>query len=303
MAKKINPAVIHSLNEALSLAFWYRSDLREFIRTTLPENNLIGQLNWDAPKRIIVGQLVRTMVANDKYQNDLLDLILATADVGEPSHLRRLEDGETKYANALNAINDLRKKIGSLQDLRDEEDRAKKRKLAEQERAASRATINDKLGALKEVFHKVISSQDSQARGYALEGFLRDLFTLFDISTKASFRVLGEQIDGGFTFEGTEYILEARWRKEKASVADLDNFSKKIARKAENTRGLFLSINGFENAALELHSQRGEAMIAMNGEDLALVLEGRVDLIELLIRKRQHAAWKGQIMLEAKNLL
>jgi hypothetical protein len=33
----------------------------------------------------------------------------------------------------------------------------------------------------------------------------------FDIEAKGSFRLEGEQIDGAFTFENAEYILEAKW--------------------------------------------------------------------------------------------
>ena len=303
MTKKINLAILSLLNEALSLAFWYKRDLRDFIRITLPSNNLIGQLNWDDYKRNIVGQLVRTMAASEDHHNDLLDLILATADIGKPLHLKHLEDGETKYTNALNAINSLKQKVEELQVFRDELEMATKRKRAAKDQAASKAAVNVKLEELNKLFCKVISAQDPQSRGYSLERFIKEIFTLFDIDAKASFRVTGEQIDGGFTFEGIEYLFEARWRQSKASVADLDSFSEKIRRKAENTRGLFLSINGFEKQAISLHSQRGSAIIAMDGEDLTLILEGRFDMGELLIRKRQHAAFKGEIMLQARKLL
>lgn len=149
----------------------------------------------------------------------------------------------------------------------------------------------------------MIVSQDPQARGYSLEKFLNELFALFDIDAKASFRVTGEQIDGAFTFEGVEYLFEAKWRNSKTPTSDLDSFSGKIKRKLENTLGLFLSINGFEDSAVELYSQNGQAMILMTGSDLMAVLEDRISFPDLLTRKRQHAARTGDILLDAHALI
>jgi hypothetical protein len=45
-AKKINPAILQPLKEALSLSFWYKKDLRAFLSTVLPDVGLIGHLDW-----------------------------------------------------------------------------------------------------------------------------------------------------------------------------------------------------------------------------------------------------------------
>ena len=44
-------------------------------------------------------------------------------------------------------------------------------------------------------------------------------------------------------------------------------------------------------------------MILMEGSDLMAVLEGRVDLIQLLLRKRRHAAQTGEILLSIHRVL
>lgn len=41
----------------------------------------------------------------------------------------------------------------------------------------------------------------SRPAGVALEPFLRELFDTFDLDPKASFKISGEQIDGGFTLD------------------------------------------------------------------------------------------------------
>jgi hypothetical protein len=50
------------------------------------------------------------------------------------------------------------------------------------------------------------------------------LFEVFDLDPKASFRITEEQIDGAFTFDMTDYLFEAKWQKNTTSIEDLDFF-------------------------------------------------------------------------------
>src|SRR5262249_13903839 len=100
----------------------------------------------------------------------------------------------------------------------------------------------------------LVVSANVQGRGFELERAMYDLFELFDLDPKASFRNTGEQIDGAFSFEGTEYLFEAKWQQELVNAADLDSFGSKVRRKLENTLGVFLSINGFSQDGVAAHS-------------------------------------------------
>jgi len=126
---------------------------------------------------------------------------------------------------------------------------------------------------------------------------------LFDLDPKSAFKITGEQLDGAFTFDGTDYLFECKWHKALISIQDLDAFSGKLSRKLDNTLGLFLSINGFSEDAVKAHSTGRRAMILMDGSDLMAVLEGRIDLIQLLLRKRRHASQTGNIYLRIHELL
>ena len=305
VAKKINPATIQSLTEALSFAYWYKNDLRAFLITALPDNNLIPQLDWSEGnyKRDAVRQLMRAMASRAEYNEDLLTLALATADIGDPKHLKKLDDNGKQYKAASIAIRDLNEKVASFRASREEEVESERRKQEERARAELRAATSEKLKELLSSFQKMLSHPDPQARGYALEQLLNDLFTLFDIDAKSSFKIRGEQIDGAFTFQSTEYLLESRWRKRRSTLAELDAFDGKIKRKLKGTLGLFISIEGFEPTAIEAHSRKGAVLIGMDGSDLSLILEDRVGLIELLSRKKQHASRTGQILFSANKLL
>lgn len=77
----------------------------------------------------------------------------------------------------------------------------------------------------------------------------------------------------------------------------------KLSRKLENTLGLFLSINGFSEDAVKAHSSGRRLVILMDGSDLMAVLEGRIDLLQLLLRKRRKAAETGNIYLRIHEIL
>ena len=303
-SKRVNVSILQPLKEALSLAFWYKKDLRAFLSVALPDVGLVSHLDWTDYKRNIVARLVDTMAGNQStYLDELLTLILATADITDPSHLKRVEDGDRKYAEATAALDTLRGLVAQYRELRTETEEAMRRQRQDEARAAVQREIRIKLGELRDLLYDLTRKTDPQARGYALEKLLNQLFALFDIDAKASFRIVSEQIDGAFTFEGTEYLFEAKWQQDRASVADLDSFAGKIGRKLENTLGLFLAVNGFQNSVLTTYSQNRSQLFLMDGSDLSAVLEDRVGLPELLTRKRQHASRTGEVFISAYQIL
>ncbi|WP_371784680.1 hypothetical protein [Streptosporangium subroseum] len=300
--KRISPAALHPLKEALTLAFWYKPDLRAFLTTSLQSRELIAQLDWTDYKRSIVAQLVDSLAANQhRYFDELLNLILATADITDPSHLKRLDNGAEKYSNAVEALNTLRSSVEPYLRIRSGEEEAERRRAADRAKSEMQRAITEKLEELKKLFHEIVQLP-AQARGYALEKFMNGLFALYDIEAKAPFKVVGEQIDGAFTFEG-EYLLEAKWENGKSAVAALDSFAGKVGRKLDNTLGLFLSMNGYQDSAIQTHSRNRSVIILMDGADLNAVIDGRISLPDLIRRKRQHASQTGDTFVSAYTLL
>jgi hypothetical protein len=218
------------------------------------------------------------------------------------AHLEREDDGAAKVAEARRAVGALKKHVDGFSDLRAEQDRAEERQRVARELAQQRQATTAALDALRVRCAELIG-QGAQERGYSLERLLRDLFDVFDLDPRASFRISGEQIDGHFTFESTEYLLEPKWQSGWVGVQQLDRFKAKIGRKLDNMLGLFWSINGFSPDAVARHSTNRPAMVLADGSDLMAVLEGRIGLDELLRRKRRHAAQTGDILLTAFTIL
>ena len=112
----------------------------------------------------------------------------------------------------------------------------------------------------------------AQRRGYDLQDLLARLFKLHDIPYRPAYRKeTVEETDGFFTFDGFDYLLEARWRQSPPTIADLRAFSGKVNAKIESTRGVFLSIMGFRSEVVTEAATLSN-VILFDGKELALIL-------------------------------
>lgn len=141
-----------------------------------------------------------------------------------------------------------------------------------------------------------------QARGYQLEKILAELFRANELEYTSSTRQPHEQVDGSFHFRGFTYLVEARWRSQPPGTEDLAGFKVKVDGKLESTRGLFISMAGFEEAVLQYFANvsRKRNVIYMTGQDLALIFEGTISLEDALLRKIDAAEKHGRYLI---NLL
>ncbi|MGW8812582.1 hypothetical protein [Gordonia terrae] len=303
MTKRVGSAVLPALKEALLKAFWYKNDLRPFLESCISHRDVVARQDWNAYKVAIISSIVDELASDQhKYFDDLLNLLIETSDLGDPIRLKKHEDGAKKYEEAVAALAALRPQVAPYKQLRSEADATAQRREAERKRNDAQQAFSAELEDLNRRF-SAMHAEPPQQRGYALERLLKDLFELFDLDTKGSFRIVGEQIDCAFTHDSTEYVMEAKWQRELASSSDLHGFSGKIGSKLDNTLGLFVSMSGFQPTAIAAYSHRRSVMILMTGADLAAVLEGRFDLGELLTRKRQHAARTGEVLADVALLM
>lgn len=60
--KRLSPAAIIALKEALCSIYWYKSDLRSFLSNCTGNATLINTLNWDNYKRQVIADLVDILV-------------------------------------------------------------------------------------------------------------------------------------------------------------------------------------------------------------------------------------------------
>lgn len=296
MAKQLSAAAVLALKEALASVYWYKSDLRSFLQVCLSNPALVGSFDWSNYKWQVASDVVDYLVARpDKHLGDLTKLCYELCSFSDFSHLKQADDAPQKIERARGAVQRLKQLVEPHQDLKKEQDEIRQR----QEQAAAKlrqnVAVRQKLAEIKVRYMALVVSTDAQARGFELERVMYDLFELFDLDPKASFRNLGEQIDGAFSLAGTDYLFEAKWHKELVNKAELAAFSDKVNTKLENTLGVFLSINGFSADGVTAHQAGGASIILMDGGDLMAVFEERIDFVSLLLRKKRHASQTGNI--------
>ncbi|WP_201023367.1 hypothetical protein [Pseudomonas syringae] len=106
---------------------------------------------------------------------------------------------------ARSAVTQLKSLVEPHQDVKKEQDEIKRRQEAATKKLRENVAVRQKLQAINARYLVLIGSESAQTRGFQLERVMYEVFELFDLDPKASFKNLVEQIDGTFSLEGTEY--------------------------------------------------------------------------------------------------
>ena len=279
--------------QACGTVFWYKRPLKALlVRAGVPRP--LAEKYESASKfvmtREILAELDARGEAGAQVQVQLARELAAMRTVSDP-------DNQEAGLRALADLREVAKQEGVIADV-DAESRVKSkqhRKTVEERRLVVEARARG-LAELNDIFMILVTrEEEAQRRGYDLEDLLGRLFKLHDIPYQPPFRKgTVEQTDGFFTFNSFQYLVEARWRESPPDLAALTAFSGKVRRKIDSTRGLFVSVAGFRQEVLDEASDLLN-LVLMDGQDLALILEGRVSLIEALQLKLDKAAQKGAL--------
>lgn len=299
LEKKISPQAIIALKEALAVIYWRKEDLQDFIKIAIVNNAIVSTLNWSGTKREAVRELIDRLLSRpDIYKEDLLLLFVAVTDFDDFSKMKFWDEDGSKTKKAKEAVNRLRTHTKGYLQLTKEQEEAKLRRTETEKKIIKNKSLAEDLEELKSRFNQLATCRDLQKRGFELEKFLYDLFLLYELEPKGSFKNYGEQIDGAFTFQGTDFLLEAKWKRQ-VDRSDLATFCYKVETKFKTAVGLLVSIDGVTSEAI---SPDFKSIIIMDGRDLIAILDGRVTLTDLLFRKRRKAIETGRIFVNYDQL-
>ena len=303
--KRIAPGAYEALVEALALVFWNKDPLERFLRLELRDHpELLAGLTFTGPKRQTADELIMRLAEDEsRYQAVTLDLMERVASMDDFPNLRQQADRDGLIAAANFAVGELRKWTSLYSELTEARARLQTEQAEEERRAARTRSFNRGLENMKATFVSMHAETDHQERGREFQDLLNGLFSLFDLNPRRNFVLAAEEIDGAFTFNTDDYLLEAKWEKTSASRSDVDVLDAKVRRKGKNTLGLFVAVAGFSKPAIEAHSNTGGSLIFMDGADLMAVLEGGIALTDLLEAKRRHLSETGLPLFFARDLL
>jgi hypothetical protein len=208
--KRITPGAYQALREALASAFWYKRNLETFLRMALRDHpELLAGLNFSDPKRWVAHELVdRLAIREDTYQPVTLQLMIEVVSIQTFPDLESLADADVRVPDARKAVAELRRWTQQYSDAITDHERVEAELAAAVQQAETARKFSDELEALRQRFMEMFSMADPHQRGYAFQEFLDKLFALFDLEPRLSYKLEHEEIDGSFSFDTDDYILE-----------------------------------------------------------------------------------------------
>ncbi|KKQ97739.1 MAG: hypothetical protein UT24_C0012G0050 [Candidatus Woesebacteria bacterium GW2011_GWB1_39_12] len=298
---KITQDTKNSVKDCLLSLFYRKNDLIQFLKSC-------GSTSSDL---INIGELMTKSRIVDTYFGNL-EQRLDNGTAQYHSLMRQIIDwddfdsywfrnGSLDAGYAKSRIGQLNKLLGKKTKI--EEERLKLReKEQEYEKIKARSQL---ITDLRDKFYRMCQDSDqTQKRGYELEDLLNKMFSFFGFDVFKPFKLKGEQIDGSFKHDGDNYIFESKWQDKESAVNDLYAFAYKIESNSLYPRGVFFSINGYSEDALNRITYNKKAqLILFDAVDIIAVLEERISLVSLLEEKIRFAQTHSRIYVNANDIL
>ncbi|MFC5008733.1 hypothetical protein ACFPIJ_64330 [Dactylosporangium cerinum] len=302
--KRIAPQAYEALVDALSVVFWNKAPFARHLRLALHEHpELLAQLDFTQYKRTVAGVLVQLMAGDSRYHQTVLQMMLDLAEFTTFPNLAGQVDGAHLIARAEAAVAQLKALTDRYRHDIDAAARLQAQRRSAEIVDAARQREAAALADLQTQFVTLEQFTDRQERGRRFEGVLYRLFDLYDMQPRMAYKLPHEQIDGSFSFDSDDFLLEAKWCRERIERSEADIFAAKIQRKGRNTLGLYVSISGFTEGFLQVTHPSGCPFITFDGDDLFLILDGRIALPEVIRRKRRHLNDTGNCHIPARALI
>jgi hypothetical protein len=301
ITSKISPDLKNAIKDCLLSIIWKKDDLMSALKNCNFSTKDLSGVKTDQCKSQIINivfdnLLLRTDQGATQIRS-VIEMLINWSDFDS----YYWSNGTLKKDEALIKINNLKKLLGKkteqdheLQNKKEREEKLKQ----EQQKPKLLADLNTRFTSLCNM------AEFSQQRGYELEKLLHDLFAFFEIDVCKAFKLQGEQIDGSFNFLNQNYIFEAKWQSMEAAVNSLYTFTYKVETNTFYPRGVFFSISGYSQDAIAIISHHKKPqLILIDAMDLMAVLEGRITMSKLLIKKIEYAQTRGKIYANILELI
>ena len=288
-APEIPLDIREKMRECILAIFWPKRKIIEFLDSVGFSPDLISA-EAELTRHTLVTTVFSTLASRPDRGHSVFQAMidqLSTWSYFDPYYFENLKKLDAKEAA---------EKIAQLRTSVDRRNAAVTNRRAASNQAKQRLAQKVDLGALTKAFAKLYGTQlTPQARGKLFETFLRELFKRQSIKMGDQLRIVGEEIDGTFKFDGENYIVEAKWQDPSASTNQLYTFAHKVDGKMHG-RGLFISVNGFSHEGIRaiVHGKHIQTIL-MDGQDLSYVLEERITLEKMLDYKIRAAQTRGDV--------
>ena len=311
MAKdyRVPDNLVNLTMDACWKAFWYKRSLKLFLRQHGIKDTFLSRLDSET-KINFLSNLFYALA--DKPSRATRDSLLSMAKslsimTSFPDFINQ-PDGKQSIAEAQIAINALKREYDIYcAEIRSDEEQIKaekeqskqiQRRIREDAKAITAA--ESKFADLVSELNEIVQHTGEQEYGYKFEQWLYKLAKFSDLQARPSYRGAdGHQIDGSINIDGTTLLVEAKLTSSQTQRDQIVLFIDKINHRAENTRGLFVSISGFSESALKDASCDHTPLILMDYKHIFILLvTRRFTFPELVRRMLSNAAETGSSYLD-----
>lgn len=301
MAKKINYELKEAIVSLSGACFWFWNSFHSFLDSCGVPKSLQQKYPKEAfNKYQVMRNILEHLEESNKIEviNNIISNFFKLRNAVDRDQL-----DEKKAKQLLSEFRDLvgNDPIEKEIERREREKSRSNHKVAINQQKSQRKRLED----LNSFFTSLITSTEytPQQRGYKLEEIFCDLLQFSELEYSKPYKTPdGEQIDGHFKYEKFDYLIESKWEDGQIKQKDLSIFDGKIKGKAQSTRGLFLAANGFDENAVNKFSGDSPRIILMTGEDLAMVLNGRVLFHDAMKAKIEAIVRYGNINYPIRNI-
>ena len=282
----------------IGTCFHYKDNVEAFFKSCGIERKLASKYK-DLPKFTWARNILNDL--DELQDGDILQRKILT----ELCKFKKLPDPKAVNPDAgLSALRKL-KELAIANNIEFEEKKRDTtiRKIIAEEKNKIITERAQKLEELKKIFYESFKTENRAVAGYSLEDILEQLFPLFEIDYRKSYKTDTQQIDGCFKYDGFDYLVEAKWRADQPNESEIGGFERKVDTKLDSTRGVFLSINGFRDEVISKFEGKGSKILFMTGEDLNYLLDGKIDLKEAIKIKIDKAAQEGKVLITISDMI
>jgi Holliday junction resolvase len=137
-------------------------------------------------------------------------------------------------------------------------------------------------------------------RGAELERFVADVFRQHHFTVRLNAGVARpRQTDVLASRASDIYLIECKWRSDKANIDDLDSLRSRLRRTDGRAVGILVSVPGFSGSVLhDVEHHREQPILLISGDELRLVARRGESVASLLWRKREALSADGTVLLD-----
>lgn len=299
--KRLSGEFYELVRNACLKSFWYKDSLKHFLRCNGVSRSFLASWLVDESKAQFLSRLFENLEGSNKecVQQAVLSMAQELSVKSSFLDWEKQPDGEKKILEAKEACRLLRNEYQSVARLLDEDKAADLRRKEELAKASEEQRWSNQFMSFSDRLKEIFTHAGEQKAGYDLEDWLYDFAIFNDVEAKRPYKDgNGRQIDGSLTIDGTTILVEAKCTKGVTTCTDVDIFLSKVNRKAENTRGLMISLSGFDQGAVASASRDKTPLILMDGGHLfSHIFTRRYSFVEVIRRMLQFASQSGEAYL------